>query len=45
MDGTPTPFPFTVFTFGLTVESIKELAGVLREVTKVSNAKRFWRTF
>jgi hypothetical protein len=23
----PTPFPFIIFTFGLVVESIKELAG------------------
>jgi hypothetical protein len=28
MKHTPTPFSFVVFTFGLTVESIKELGGV-----------------
>jgi hypothetical protein len=27
---TPTPSPFVVFTFGLEVESIKELGGVLK---------------
>jgi hypothetical protein len=26
---TPTPYPFIVFTFGLTIESIKEFGGAL----------------
>jgi hypothetical protein len=28
MERTQTPYPFTIFTFGLAVESIKELGGV-----------------
>jgi hypothetical protein len=34
---TPTPFPSDVFTFGLTVESIKELGGVSDPVIRKSS--------
>jgi hypothetical protein len=29
---TPTPFPFVVFTFGLIIESIKELGGASYDI-------------
>jgi hypothetical protein len=31
---TPTSYPFVIFTFGLAIESIKELGGVSHVVTK-----------
>jgi hypothetical protein len=34
----PIPFPFVIFTFGLVVESIKELGGVSMDVFFLSMA-------
>jgi hypothetical protein len=37
----PTPFPSVVFTFGFTIESIKELGGVSLHVLKLKGVQRF----
>jgi hypothetical protein len=35
----PTPSPFIVFTFGLAIESIKELGGVSRSKSQLIDLK------
>jgi len=34
---TPTPYPSVVFTFGLTLESIKEFGGASLELARAKN--------